>query len=215
MKTSVSTILNRATATAAPRRATCLVRTLCIGILLGACLTAARATSLYDGARFQSLTQDRRALRMGDSLTVLVLENSSASSNANTELDKQGGAGLGLSAHDPKLGGRFDIDLNEEHKGGGKITRSGRLAAQITVTVMGVEPNGDLFVSGRQVIHVNDEKQEIVLKGRVRPRDIAENNTVLSSRLADASISYLGEGILAEKQKPGILTRLLSWLGLL
>jgi flagellar L-ring protein precursor FlgH len=67
-------------------------------------------------------------------------------------------------------------------------------------------------VSGEQLIKVNDERQEIVLSGRVRPIDIAENNTVVSSRLADARISYVGDGVLGEKQRPGILTRILSWL---
>ena len=78
--------------------------------------------------------------------------------------------------------------------------------------VRSVEDNGDLIVSGEQLIKVNDEKQEIVLSGRVRPIDISENNTVVSSRLADARISYVGDGVLGEKQRPGILTRILSWL---
>lgn len=184
-------------------------------LLLAGLSPYASAQSLYDPASFRAYTDDHRAHRLGDSLTVLVYENSSASNNADTQLAKEGSAGVGLSADDPKLGGRFDLDLAEHHKGGGKITRSGKLAAQITVTVHGLEPNGDLRVEGRQLIFVNDEKQEIVLRGRVRPRDISETNTVVSGRLADASISYLGEGVLASKQKPGILTRLLSWLGLL
>jgi len=198
-----------------PHRAPSTFRCFLCCLLLGCAQACAHAQSLYDPATFRAYTDDHRAYRVGDSLTVLVYENSSASNNADTQLKKEGGAGAGLSADDPKLGGRFDLDLAERHKGGGRITRSGRLVAQITVTVRGLEPNGDLRVQGRQVIHVNDEKQEIVLRGRVRPRDISDDNTVVSSRLADASISYLGEGILADKQKPGILTRLLSWLGLL
>lgn len=185
--------------------------------VLLACLPplCAAGGSLYDEAQFRSLTQDRRALHVGDSLTVLIFENSSASANANTGLNKEGKVGFGLSARDPKVGGHFDLDMNEDHSGGGKITRSGKLAAQITVTVQKIETNGEMQVAGKQVIYVNDEKQEIVLKGRVRPQDVSETNTVVSTRLADASISYLGEGVLAEKQKPGIFTRFLSWLGLL
>ena len=70
-------------------------------------------------------------------------------------------------------------------------------------------------VSGVQLLRVNDERQEIVLSGRVRQNDISENNTIVSSRLADARISYVGDGALGEKQKPGIISRVLSWLGLL
>jgi flagellar L-ring protein precursor FlgH len=62
---------------------------------------------------------------------------------------------------------------------------------------------------------VNDEKQEIKLVGKVRPIDILDNNTVPSNRLADARISYIGDGVLSEKQHPGLLTHILSWLGIL
>ena len=72
-----------------------------------------------------------------------------------------------------------------------------------------------MYVSGRQQILVNGEKQLIELSGRVRPIDVTEANTVLSSRIADANITYIGDGILAEKQKQGILTHILGWLGLL
>jgi flagellar L-ring protein precursor FlgH len=105
--------------------------------------------------------------------------------------------------------------LSDDFNGKGTIQRSGKLAAQITVTVQSVEPNGDLVVAGRQLIEVNDEKQHIVLSGKVRPVDIGENNTVVSTRLADANISYVGDGILAEKQQPGIISRILHWLRLL
>ena len=81
--------------------------------------------------------------------------------------------------------------------------------------MLSVESNGDLLVSGEQLLRVNDERQEIVLSGRVRQSDIGENNTIVSSRLADARISYVGDGALGEKQKPGIISRVLSWLGLL
>jgi len=171
--------------------------------------------SLYDEREFHALTHDRRAFRLGDSLTVLVFESSSASANANTETAKNGSVGVGVESSKPEWVGNAKLKLSEDLTGRGKISRSGKLAAQITVTVQSITPNGDLQVAGKQLIHVNDEKQEITLKGRVRPQDISEANTVVSSRLADASISYLGEGVLAEKQKPGIITRFLSWLGLL
>lgn len=191
------------------------MRILLCCLCLGLPLISVAGESLYDESQFRSLTQDRRALRVGDSLTVLIFENSSASANANTNAKKEGKVGFGLRTNDPKVGGHIDLDMSEDHSGGGKISRSGKLAAQITVTVQTIEPNGEMRVAGKQVIFVNDEKQEILLKGRVRPQDISETNTVVSTRLADASISYLGEGVLAEKQKPGILTRFLSWLGLL
>jgi len=83
------------------------------------------------------------------------------------------------------------------------------------VRVVDVAPNGDLVVAGQQLIEVNEEKQEIKLEGRVRAVDVSESNTVLSTRLADAKIWYVGDGLLGEKQRPGILTRILSWLRIL
>ncbi|HLF22353.1 MAG TPA: flagellar basal body L-ring protein FlgH, partial [Burkholderiales bacterium] len=83
------------------------------------------------------------------------------------------------------------------------------------VVVQAVEVNGDLRVKGKQDISVNDEVQTLLVEGRVRQQDIGANNTVLSTRLSDAKISYTGDGLLAEKQRPGILTRFLSWLRLL
>ena len=188
-----------------------LVRLLACALLAAPALAAAQ--SLYQDGSFRSLTADPRARAVGDALTVLVVESSSASSSANTTTDKRGGLGVTLSGTSRTEKGA--IDLNENFAGKGSIQRSGRLAAQLSVTVLDVAPNGDLWVGGRQLIEVNGEKQQIELQGRVRPVDISESNTVLSSRLADARISYVGAGVLGEKQRPGIVSRILSWLGLL
>ena len=178
----------------------------------------AGAESLYREASFRSLTSDNRAYRAGDVLTVLVVENASASASANTTTEKRGGVGVSVVVPTQILksgGGAASVDLNDDFTGKGSINRSGRVLAQLSVTVMAVAPNGDMIIAGKQLIEVNDEKQSIVLEGRVRPVDVSESNTVLSSRIADAKITYVGDGVLAEKQRPGILTRILSWLGLL
>ena len=78
-----------------------------------------------------------------------------------------------------------------------------------------IDKNGELQIKGQQLIEINGDKQLIQIEGRVRPRDISENNTLPSSRVAEAKISYVGDGILAEKQSPGILSRILTKLGFL
>lgn len=171
------------------------------------------AQSLFDEGRFQPLTADRRALRTGDALTVLVYETSSASQSADTTTEKGGGIGVGAGLNIRTYGAK--LSTSEEFSGRGRIQRSGRLAAQITVTVSEVLANGELRVAGQQQIVVNGEKQLLKLSGRVRPTDIGEGNTVASTRLADAEIDYIGDGVLAEKQRQGVLTRIFSWLGLL
>ena len=182
------------------------------------CLPAlGQAESLYNEAKFDSLTTVRRATSPGDTLTVLIYENASASATADASTEKTGGVGISLgTTHNSRsdtVGAKGA--LNEDFSGKGRIQRSGRLVAQLTVTVREVHPNGDLAVAGQQLIEVNGEKQQIVLRGRVRPLDIGEGNAVVSTRLADAQITFVGDGILAEKQRPGLVSRFLSWLGLL
>jgi flagellar L-ring protein precursor FlgH len=189
---------------------------LLIALLVAAASLPVAAQSLYDESRFQPLTADRRALGVGDTLTVLVFENASASQSADTVTEKNGGVNLaaGVSgATNRNYGVR--VSTGDEFTGKGRIQRSGRLAASITVTVTEVLANGDLRVGGKQQIVVNGETQLLQLAGRVRPVDINDGNTVASTRLADAEITYVGDGILAEKQRQGVLTRFLSWLGLL
>lgn len=174
---------------------------------------ACGAQSLFQEAEFRSLTADIRAYRAGDTLTVLIVESSSASSTANTTTEKR--ASLGITAGLTNRTEKANVGINEDFAGKGQIQRSGRLLAQITVRVTEVAPNGDLVVAGQQLIEVNEEKQEIKLEGRVRAVDVSESNTVLSTRLAEAKILYVGDGLLGEKQRPGILTRILSWLRIL
>jgi flagellar L-ring protein FlgH len=171
------------------------------------------AESLYSEETFRPLTADHRAYRVGDALTVLVFENSSSTNTADTTTNKKGAAGI--TVHSTNSDKKAGVDLNEDFAGSGKIQRSGKLLATLTVSVRAVAPNGDLLIGGQQLIEVNEEKQSILLEGRVRPVDVSESNTVVSSRIADAKISYVGDGVLGEKQKPGVLTRFLSWLGIL
>ena len=92
--------------------------------------------------------------------------------------------------------------------------RAGKLLAQLTVTVKELMPNGDMRIGGEQLLLINEEHQRINLEGRVRPQDISEANVVPSSRLADAKITYVGEGDLAERQKAAWWRKTLDWLGL-
>lgn len=170
--------------------------------------------SLYNENTFQSLVGDRRANHVGDSITVLIYENSSATASNDTMTAKNGGIGIGI-----KLLPNFDksatVKLSEDSSGKGKIQRSGKLLAQLTVTVQEIAKNGELLIKGIQLLEINGEKQQIQVEGRVRPQDITEFNTVLSSRIADANISYIGEGTLSQKKTPGILGRIFTFLGLL
>jgi flagellar L-ring protein precursor FlgH len=171
------------------------------------------AESLYDEQRYRAFIADPKAVRVGDSLTVVITEFASMTTTARTATDKDaalsGSVGSSTSRDDGS------VSITEDFGGGGKIERAGKLVAQISVLVLEIKENGDLWVKGEQNIAVNEEQQKISVEGRVRRSDIRADNTILSSRLSDARISYVGEGLLAEKQRPGFLTRLLSWLKIL
>jgi flagellar L-ring protein FlgH len=183
-------------------------------LILSLAAASAAGQSLYSPDTFRPITSDHRAWRIGDALTVVVVENSSATSSADTTTGKNGsvaGAATLTNNQDRRVG----VDISEDFSGRGKIQRSGKLLATVTVNVVGHTENGDLLIAGSQQIELNEEKQNLQIDGRVRPMDIGDNNVILSSRIADARISYVGDGILGEKQRPGILTRFLSWLRIL
>ncbi|HWW12833.1 MAG TPA: flagellar basal body L-ring protein FlgH, partial [Brevundimonas sp.] len=114
--------------------------------------------------------------------------------------------------------GQTDASGNLALQGGfdgrGQTSRTGRLIAQVGVTVDAILPNGDLHVAGAQTVDIDGERTAIRLTARVRPADISGDNTVPSYRLADARIVYDGEGVLTRGGRPGPLNRLLSWFGL-
>ncbi len=92
--------------------------------------------------------------------------------------------------------------------------RSGGLTAKISARVEKVLTNGTLSIKGTKVIQINDEKQNLVIKGVIRPEDISSDNTILSTYVAEAQIEYEGNGPVGEKTSPGIITRILDWLGI-
>jgi flagellar L-ring protein FlgH len=146
-------------------------------------------------------------------LTVLILETSSASASAGTNTDKSIDVGVNFSS--PNSNKSYAFDIGENFDGGGKIARSGKLLGQISVTVSSIYQNGDFEVTGDQDIEINGEKQTINIKGRVRPVDIDEKNTVLSNKIANAEITYVGNGVLADSQHKGWLSRIITLFGLL
>lgn len=174
-------------------------------------LGTAQAGSLYSEQQFRPLTADQKAHHVGDALTVLIYENSSASSTANTSTGRDGRTGLDIRGTGKSWG--FGVSGGSQTDGRGRTQRGGQVLAQMTVTVKGISENGDLLIGGEQLLEVNNEKQQIKLQGRVRSADISEQNTVLSTRVAEAKISFVGEGDLAEKQRPSWWQRLLSWFG--
>jgi flagellar L-ring protein precursor FlgH len=172
------------------------------------------AHSMFDEQSYRSLVAETKAEHVGDVLTVVVQESASAMSSADLHAQRS-----------YSLSGHYDSPANTAAKtasaghdsasdGTGRTERSGRLLAQISVRVTAVNENGDLVVTGQQRLQINRELQLITLTGVVRPRDIGENNTVLSSRIGDADIKFDGKGFVERQSRPGWIAWLLSFVGL-
>lgn len=184
-----------------------LAATLCL-------VSTVRAESLYQEGSFRPLTADNKAFRVGDSLTVQVFENSSATSSANTGTRRANDISGSVGHTGNKVVGQLGIGVTGEFDGGGRTQRANKLLATLTVSVQEVLPNGDLRVAGEQQLMVNEELQKVNLEGRVRPQDISDGNVVLSTRLADARITYVGEGDVSDRARRSGWRRVLDWLGL-
>ncbi|GAB2842825.1 flagellar basal body L-ring protein FlgH [Pseudoduganella ginsengisoli] len=171
----------------------------------------AAAVDLYSEKTFRPLASDKRAHLPGDVLTILIVESSSAVTSADTSLNRRTDASVQVRAdrHEHSAG----VAAGSTYDGGGTVQRAGKLLAQMSVTIAAVADNGDLLVAGEQLLEINADKQKIRVEGRVRPLDISDTNTVLSFRLADAKISYLGDGELASRQRPGFWSKLFNWAG--
>jgi flagellar L-ring protein precursor FlgH len=155
---------------------------------------------------------DKKALRVGDIITVRIVENAQASNTADTDLSRNSSIKAGLSTFfgKKKFLNLFKLDedllassAQNTHQGSGSTTRSGQLTATMTAVVREVLPNGNLVVQGTRDVLVNHEQQFITLTGIVRPLDVDRDNVVLSSQLADASITIGGLGVVADKQRSG------------
>jgi flagellar L-ring protein precursor FlgH len=169
-----------------------------------------------------SLTEDMKARRRGDIITIVISETSSASKDAKTGTSRDSSVSAGITNllgletsafaknNFADLAALIKASTSSSFKGAGNTSRQENLNATITARVMDVQANGNLMIEGRRNIKVNDEDQIIVLEGVVRTRDIAPDNTINSIYVADARISYSGRGIISDQQSPGWLMGLFN-----
>ena len=172
-----------------------------------------------------SLYEDIKARRLNDLVTIRVIENITGSGKADSSakrkssldagIDNLFGAPLNLNANNFYGGGRTFTPtikgfMQDDFQGSGETTREGKLIGTITAKVVEVMPNGNLVLESRKEITINNEKQILIFRGMIRPDDIAIDNTVLSSRVTDAEVYFVGKGIIQDKQSPGWLVRVLD-----
>ena len=185
-----------------------------------------RVADYSSGSIWQSnsggLTDDVKARRRGDIVTIVISETASASKDAKTGTSRASSMTAGLPGllglentgifknNFADLAKIINASTSSSFAGEGSTSRQENLNATITAKVIDVQPNGNLLIEGRRNIKVNEEDQIIVLEGTIRPRDISVDNTVNSIYVADARISYSGRGIISDRQSPGWLMNILD-----
>lgn len=184
--------------------------TLLLILVLASTGVAASGSSLYQPGDYRALVGDHRAVGIGDSVVVLVYESAVATNQTNVTVSKSTNIAASANDRHNTVGGGLETD--NDANGSGIERRSGAVVARVSATVVGLAANGDYLIEGRQRIALNNEAQFISVAGRVRPADIDTDNTVLSTRIADAQIEFIGEGLLSDRGRPGYITRFFNWL---
>jgi flagellar L-ring protein FlgH len=170
-------------------------------------------------ARNASLFSDYRAFREQDLVVVRVEENADAKRTADTNLKRDTDLNAAVEAFlrvaqvtTPQVEANGGLKSGLAFNGDGKTARTEKLTATVPAIVKKVLPNGNLFIEGHRVVLVNSEEHHFYISGVVRPIDIAQDNSVRSSYVADAEIEFTGRGVLSDNQKPGLFSRFWNWI---
>ena len=171
--------------------------------------------SLFATSGFTSLYDDAVARRVGDIITVRLNERTSSSKSASTSLSKDSSTSmsqptiLGKRISVPPINELALTDLANESSfdGSADSDQSNSLTGNIAVTIAEVLPNGSFVVRGEKWMRLNQGDEFIRISGMVRPVDVDSNNSVDSTRIANARISYGGKGTLANSNEMGWLAR--------
>ncbi|WP_417723157.1 flagellar basal body L-ring protein FlgH [Salipiger sp.] len=170
--------------------------------------------SLWSGTK-SSLLGDRRAMKRGDILTVVIEIDEKAQISNSTSRSRSSSESLGIpqlfgvpQRHDPKLpdgaslADAVDLSGKSSSGGDGSVKRSEKLTLRVAATITDVMPNGILAIEGSQEVRVNFELRELLVTGFVRPDDVSRQNEITYDKIASARISYGGRGQITDMQQP-------------
>ncbi|MBV1903058.1 MAG: flagellar basal body L-ring protein FlgH [Marinosulfonomonas sp.] len=170
--------------------------------------------SLWSGGR-QSLLGDRRALRQGDIMTVVIEIDDKAEISNSTTSSRSGSQSMALPSllgipqrinpllpEGASLDSAVSTNSSSEASGDGSVRRKEKLTLRVAATVTSVLPNGVLEIQGTQEVRVNFEVRELLVSGYVRPEDISRQNEITYDKIASARISYGGRGQISNNQRP-------------
>jgi len=185
----------------------CMIYVICFG--------GAFSDSIWDKTSTSPYTVNK-SYRVGDIITILILETTSAIQKAGTDTNVS-----------DNLGATFDHTLTSlkidpsnmikatadgKYKGLGSTTRTSNVTAKVAAVVTRVLPNGNLLLSGEHRVEVNDEAQTIKITGMIRPKDVSLSNTIYSYQVAGADVSVKGRGAVGDAENPGWFVRVFNWI---
>ncbi len=172
--------------------------------------------SIFSSQYNLTLFRDVTASQVGDLITIILVEETTASKSADISTEKD----TSISIPNPTILGRAanlitnrnrsletTVDTENEFEGAGSANQSNRLDGRVTVVVEKVLPNGNLVIRGQKLISINQGDEFVRVTGLIRPQDITGENTILSTQVANAHFSYGGRGVIADSQAQGWLAR--------
>ncbi len=169
--------------------------------------------SIFSSSPGYSLYGDRMAHQTGDILTIVLQERTQSSKSAKVDMTKDYDGSmseptiLGTAISAANLSLETDAKFEREFGGSSGADQSNSLTGNISVTVSEVLPNGLLRIRGEKWLMLTESDEYVRVSGLVRPQDISVDNTILSTKIADARFSYSGTGDLADVNRQGWLSR--------
>ncbi|MFC1556556.1 flagellar basal body L-ring protein FlgH [candidate division KSB1 bacterium] len=175
------------------------------------------AQNVSSGQRIKKagMLADVKANSIGDIVTIIISEASSARNANNTQTNAQSDmqatadfAGTFLK----NLTGTVSSSTENQYQGTGLVTSSGSFSTQLTARIIEVLEDGNFLIRGTREVETNGEKQVTVVEGIIRPADITTSNTISSTKISDAKIYHESNGVSSKASKPGLFVRLLNWI---
>jgi flagellar L-ring protein precursor FlgH len=169
--------------------------------------------AIYQAGNDMRLFEDRTARRVGDTVVIRLVENTQASKSATTAASKSSEVNL---ANPTLFGAPFSVGLvnletgikgDRKIGGEGASDQSNSLTGDVSAVVVGLYPNGNMAIRGEKMLTLNQGEEVLQISGVIRPEDIGPNNIISSNRVADAKITYAGNGVLADANTAGWLSR--------
>jgi flagellar L-ring protein precursor FlgH len=165
--------------------------------------------SIYSGGINDGLFGDRKAYRVGDIITIILREKTLSQKSASNVTSRKANNNVvtALMTGDPTLSAAMGAS-SIDNTGSGEVSQSNTLGGDISATVVRALTNGNLIIRGEKMIALNDGNEYIQISGMIRSEDVQPDNTVLSKRIANAEISYSGDGDYVDATKAGWGTKL-------